>query len=134
MLFYGKSMDKQVVFNEKSSDEHATSASGSTDTIISSSSSLDNVLSNMKDALKSLKSQVTRKTLHDLNREMTPFDLPALSPVPQRASLQHQVLLDMQEVLAQDRVHVEEVLVGGGRVESEDEPGGHTHNEKLGDT
>ena len=29
------------------------------------------------------RSEVNYKTLLDLNREMTPFDLPALSPLPQ---------------------------------------------------
>ena len=48
-----------------------------------SSSSLEDVLSTMKDTLSSIKTEVNHKTLLDLNREMTPFDLPALSPVPQ---------------------------------------------------
>ena len=37
----------------------------------------------MKDTLKAIRNDVNHKTLKDLNREMTPFDLPALSPVPQ---------------------------------------------------
>ena len=49
----------------------------------SSSSTLDDVISNMKDTLTSIRSEVNHKTLKELNREMTPFDLPALSPVPQ---------------------------------------------------
>ena len=50
---------------------------------IASSSSLEDVLGTMKDTLSSIKSEVNHKTLIELNREMTPFDLPALSPVPQ---------------------------------------------------
>ena len=47
------------------------------------STSLDDVIGNMKDTLKAIRNDVNHKTLKDLNREMTPFDLPALSPVPQ---------------------------------------------------
>ena len=47
------------------------------------STSLDDVIGNMKDTLKAIRNDVNSKTLKDLNREMTPFDLPALSPVPQ---------------------------------------------------
>ena len=50
---------------------------------VSSGSNLDDVISNMKDTLTSIRSEVNHKTLRELNREMTPFDLPALSPVPQ---------------------------------------------------
>jgi hypothetical protein len=66
----------------------------------------------MKDTLKSLKSHVTRRTLHELNREVTPFDLPALSPVPplkrEKAVMVATSLVDME----QDLVEVEEVEVG----------------------
>jgi hypothetical protein len=135
-VFNGKSTEteKHLVSNEKSVDQHVVSDDGNVDqhTMSNNSSSLDSVLSNMKNTLKSLKSQVTRKTLHELNREMTPFDLPALSPVPQRASLQQQVVVDMQAVLDQDRVHVEEVHVGARHADSEDEPVGLGHNQSLG--
>ena len=47
------------------------------------STSLEDVIGNMKDTLKAIRNDVNHKTLKDLNREMTPFDLPALSPVPQ---------------------------------------------------
>ena len=47
------------------------------------STSPDDVIGNMKDTLKAIRNDVNHKTLKDLNREMTPFDLPALSPVPQ---------------------------------------------------
>jgi hypothetical protein len=137
-VFNGMSIEaeKHLVSNDKTVDQHMAPDDGTVDqhAMSNNSSSLDSVLSNMKNTLKSLKSQVTRKTLHELNREMTPFDLPALSPVPQRACLQQQVVVDMQAVLDQDRVHVEEVHVGVRRADSEDEPVGIGHSQNLGNT
>ena len=51
----------------------------------------------MKDTLKAIRNDVNHKTLKDLNREMTPFDLPALSPVPQVQ--QYSTMVTMAELL-----------------------------------
>ena len=53
------------------------------ETVSANSSQLDDVLTNMKETLSSIRKDVNHKTLIELNREMTPFDLPALSPVPE---------------------------------------------------
>ena len=58
------------------------------------STSLEDVIGNMKDTLKAIRNDVNHKTLKDLNREMTPFDLPALSPVPQVESFNHMYCLE----------------------------------------
>merc|ERR1719219_2214472 len=44
-------------------------------------SSFENVIHNMKNTLKSLKTNVTCKTLKEINGEVTPFDLPDLDPL-----------------------------------------------------
>ena len=44
-------------------------------------SSLETVITNMKSTLKSLKTNVTCNTLKEINREVTPFDLPDLDPL-----------------------------------------------------
>jgi hypothetical protein len=60
---------------------------------VETSNSLDDVITKMKNSLKAIKDGVNQKTLIDLNREvtpldlpplreMTPLDLPALSPLP----------------------------------------------------
>ena len=67
--------DKMEILCTTSSDQDTASATANT--------SLETVLSNMKDTLSSIRSQVNHKTLLELNRELTPFDLPALSPLPQ---------------------------------------------------
>jgi len=69
-----------------------------------SSCSLEDVLSTMKDTLSSIKTEVNHKTLLDLNREMTPFDLPALSPVPQKARARKAKRFNVQEDMRRDRV------------------------------
>ena len=44
-------------------------------------SGFENVIHSMKNTLKSLKTNVSFKTLKEINREVTPFDLPDLDPV-----------------------------------------------------
>ena len=46
-----------------------------------SEGSFENVIHNMKNTLKSLKTNVTCKTLAEINREVTPCDLPDLDPL-----------------------------------------------------
>merc|ERR1719500_1457068 len=68
------------------------------------STSLDDVIGNMKDTLKAIRNDVNHKTLKDLNREMTPFDLPALSPVPQKAVERRPSTYSVGEEMKKDRV------------------------------
>ena len=90
---------------------HVTnSTSHVTDSHVTNSSSLENVISSMKNTLKSLKSQVTRKTLHEMNREVTPFDLPPLSPVPPPQRVAMPTREDIGAAMEQDLVAVVEAV------------------------
>merc|ERR1712192_86196 len=54
--------------------------------------------------LKAIRNDVNHKTLKDLNREMTPFDLPALSPVPQKAVERRPSTYSVGEEMKKDRI------------------------------
>ena len=71
------------------------------------STSLEDVIGNMKDTLKAIRNDVNHKTLKDLNREMTPFDLPALSPVPQVESFNQMYCLESCRKIALSQKAVE---------------------------
>ena len=58
---------------------------------------LENVIHNMKDTLQALKSNVSCRTLQEINREVTPFDLPDLDPLSETGSLDTQMTGGIEE-------------------------------------
>ena len=61
-------------------------------------SSFENVIHNMKNTLKTLKTNVTCKTLKEINREVTPFDLPDLDPLSEDVDQNRSMAITTNEI------------------------------------
>ena len=72
---------------------------------------LEHVIHNMKDRLQALKSNVSCRTLQEINREVTPFDLPDLDPLSETGSENDTPPLSLDKLMKGEREENQNISV-----------------------